>query len=70
MKAFYSLAPATLTLTRLALAALVGLAASATAADPVAQDVPPTIAIIIDDMGHNLHEGERLANLEDRKSVV
>ena len=25
---------------------------------------PPTIAIIIDDMGHNLHEGERLARME------
>ncbi|MEQ9545121.1 MAG: divergent polysaccharide deacetylase family protein [Marinobacter sp.] len=26
--------------------------------------MPPTIAIIIDDMGHNLHEGKRLINLE------
>lgn len=26
--------------------------------------MPPTIAIIIDDMGHNLYEGKRLANLE------
>ncbi len=62
MKAFSRLTPATL-LARLALATLVGVAASA-AAEPMAQDVPPTIAIIIDDMGHNLHEGERLANLD------
>jgi len=27
-------------------------------------DLPPTIAIIIDDMGHNLEEGERLAALK------
>ncbi|WP_297790919.1 divergent polysaccharide deacetylase family protein [uncultured Marinobacter sp.] len=27
-------------------------------------EMPPTIAIIIDDMGHNLHEGKRLINLE------
>ncbi|MBW4934348.1 divergent polysaccharide deacetylase family protein [Marinobacter sp. F4206] len=26
--------------------------------------LPPTIAIIIDDMGHNLHEGERLARID------
>ena len=26
--------------------------------------LPPTIAIIIDDMGHNLEEGERLANMD------
>ncbi|MCK7551124.1 MULTISPECIES: divergent polysaccharide deacetylase family protein [Marinobacter] len=29
-----------------------------------AGQMPPTIAIIIDDMGHNLHEGTRLVNLE------
>ena len=33
------------------------------AAQP-AEHQPPTIAIIIDDMGHNLHEGERLARME------
>lgn len=54
----------TLTLFTLALAALTSLAASGAAADPAKGDVPPTIAIIIDDMGHNLHEGERLANLD------
>ncbi|MGO1462638.1 MAG: divergent polysaccharide deacetylase family protein [Marinobacter sp.] len=48
----------------LALAALASLAASAVAAEPANREVPPTIAIIIDDMGHNLHEGERLANLD------
>lgn len=59
MKALFSL-----TLVTLALAALTGLVASGAAADPAKGDVPPTIAIIIDDMGHNLHEGERLANLD------
>jgi len=54
----------TLTLFTLALAALTSLAAGGVAADPAKGDVPPTIAIIIDDMGHNLHEGERLANLD------
>lgn len=29
-----------------------------------AGSLPPTIAIIIDDMGHNLEEGERLARIE------
>lgn len=56
MKALFSLTLATLVLT--------SLAASGAAADPAKGDVPPTIAIIIDDMGHNLHEGERLANLD------
>lgn len=54
----------TQTLFTLALAALTSLAAGGVAADPAKGDVPPTIAIIIDDMGHNLHEGERLANLD------
>ena len=53
-----------LTLVSLALAALTSLASGGVAADPAKSDVPPTIAIIIDDMGHNLHEGERLANLD------
>jgi len=48
----------------LILAALASLAASAVAAEPVTGSVPPTIAIIIDDVGHNLHEGERLANID------
>ena len=39
--------------------ALLGLCSSTTLAGP-----PPTIAIIIDDMGHNRVEGERLARLE------
>ncbi|WP_417513309.1 divergent polysaccharide deacetylase family protein [Marinobacter sp.] len=48
----------------LALAALANLVAGAASAEPATNDVLPTIAIIIDDMGHNLHEGERLANLD------
>lgn len=48
----------------LALAALTSWTAGAMAAEPETSAVPPTIAIIIDDMGHNLHEGERLANLD------
>tara|TARA_R110000823_G_scaffold280005_1_gene398234 strand:+ start:1564 stop:2397 length:834 start_codon:yes stop_codon:yes gene_type:complete len=53
-----------LTLLTLALATLTSLASGGVAADPAKGDVPPTIAIIIDDMGHNLHEGKRLANLD------
>nr|WP_261977881.1 divergent polysaccharide deacetylase family protein [Marinobacter sp. F3R11] len=53
-----------MTLGALILAALTSLAGRAVAADPVTDAVPPTIAIIIDDMGHNLHEGERLANID------
>ncbi|MEC7816777.1 MAG: divergent polysaccharide deacetylase family protein [Pseudomonadota bacterium] len=52
-------------MTRLVAAALIGLAAAIPALaseHPGAQ--PPTIAIIIDDMGHNLPEGERLARLD------
>tara|TARA_R110002110_G_scaffold118142_1_gene291834 strand:- start:3111 stop:3944 length:834 start_codon:yes stop_codon:yes gene_type:complete len=55
---------ANLTLLTLALATLTSLASGGVAADPAKGDVPPTIAIIIDDMGHNLHEGKRLANLD------
>lgn len=51
-------------LVTLVLAAITSMATSAAMADPVKQDIPPTIAIIIDDMGHNLHEGQRLANLD------
>ncbi|MFC7293416.1 divergent polysaccharide deacetylase family protein [Marinobacter aromaticivorans] len=43
---------------------MLSLVASPTVAEPASRDVPPTIAIIIDDMGHNLYEGERLANLD------
>ncbi|WP_417545105.1 divergent polysaccharide deacetylase family protein [Marinobacter sp.] len=53
-----------MTLLTLALAALTSLASGGVAADPAKGDIPPTIAIIIDDMGHNLHEGKRLANLD------
>ncbi len=55
-------------LKRLLILVAAALAASAVSADAPgpreAGQVPPTIAIIIDDMGHNLHEGTRLANLE------
>lgn len=34
------------------------------AASPGGDQYPPTIAIIIDDMGHNLYEGQRLAQME------
>jgi len=34
------------------------------AASPGGDQYPPTIAIIIDDMGHNLYEGRRLAQME------
>jgi len=37
---------------------------AAIAATPGGDQYPPTIAIIIDDMGHNLYEGERLAQME------
>lgn len=48
----------------LALAALISLAAGQAVAEPEKDEVPPTIAIIIDDMGHNLPEGRRLAKLD------
>lgn len=48
----------------LTLVALVSLAAGTVWAEPAPDDVPPTIAIIIDDMGHSLHQGQRLANLD------
>lgn len=38
--------------------------AGAASAEPAKKALPPTIAIIIDDMGHSLVEGERLVNLE------
>lgn len=51
-----------------AVASLLALAllavANLAAAEPEKQALPPTIAIIIDDMGHSLHEGRRLANLD------
>ena len=40
------------------------IAAGAVSAEPARTALPPTIAIIIDDMGHSLVEGERLANLD------
>lgn len=45
---------------------LAGLSASPAvlSAPPDNAQLPPTIAIIIDDMGHNRHEGERLAQME------
>ncbi|MEX2473843.1 divergent polysaccharide deacetylase family protein [Marinobacter sp.] len=53
------------TLLTLVATALVATCASADApAHTDADGMPPTIAIIIDDMGHNLVEGTRLANLE------
>lgn len=46
-------------------ATLLATTARAETPGPAPQgQMPPTIAIIIDDMGHNLHEGKRLANLE------
>ena len=46
------------------LAFFLSVAATLVAAEPAKQALPPTIAIIIDDMGHSLHEGKRLANLD------
>lgn len=46
------------------LAFFLPVAATLVAAEPAKQALPPTIAIIIDDMGHSLHEGKRLANLD------
>lgn len=47
-------------------AALTALPLSASESDPesTGSSMPPTIAIIIDDMGHNLQEGERLAQMD------
>lgn len=45
-------------------AATLSSLASAGGLPAASNDLPPTIAIIIDDMGHNLEEGERLAALE------
>ncbi len=51
--------------TTLLMAVLVLLKAAPTLArEPVERQTPPTIAIIIDDMGHNLHQGQRLIALE------
>ncbi|WP_273207392.1 divergent polysaccharide deacetylase family protein [Marinobacter subterrani] len=46
------------------LACALSAAASLAAAEPEQQALPPTIAIIIDDMGHDLHEGKRLISLD------
>lgn len=46
------------------LALAFSVAAGAVSAEPTGTALPPTIAIIIDDMGHSLVEGERLANLD------
>jgi len=51
-------------ITALIAGALLSLAAQAEAPAAGQRQVPPTIAIIIDDMGHNLVEGERLIALE------
>jgi len=40
------------------------IAAGAVSAERARTALPPTIAIIIDDMGHSLAEGERLANMD------
>jgi len=64
VKAFSTLTLDSVTIAKLALAVLTSLVAGAVMAGPATSDVPPTIAIIIDDMGHNLHEGKRLANLD------
>jgi len=48
----------------LAFAIALALAPVASHAAPRSESPPPTIAIIIDDMGHNLHEGERLVRME------
>ncbi len=64
MKALLAYTQASSALIKLALAALASLAAGLVAAEPSTGGIPPTVAIIIDDMGHNLHEGERLANLD------
>ncbi len=46
------------------LALALWVAAGPVSAEPAEKALPPTIAIIIDDMGHSLIEGERLANLD------
>lgn len=51
-------------LTRILLALAFSMPAGAALAAPGKHALPPTIAIIIDDMGHNLDEGKRLANLD------
>lgn len=52
-------------LKRLIIGGLVlALASLSAKAQETAEPYPPTIAIIIDDMGYNLHEGRRLAELD------
>ena len=46
------------------LALAIFITAGVASAEPEKKALPPTIAIIIDDMGHSLVEGERLANLD------
>lgn len=46
------------------LAAVLALGSSAAHSAAPAEALPPTIAIIIDDVGHNLHEGQRLVQLD------
>ncbi|MDY6798055.1 MAG: divergent polysaccharide deacetylase family protein, partial [Pseudomonadota bacterium] len=49
----------------LALLVTLLLSATALAKDRAAEEeLPPVIAIIIDDMGHNLTEGERLIRMD------
>lgn len=48
----------------LATAAVAASAAAEPAQNSGRTSLPPTIAIIIDDMGHNREEGERLANMD------
>ncbi|MCG7198509.1 divergent polysaccharide deacetylase family protein [Marinobacter pelagius] len=40
------------------------VAATTATAQDTNRELPPTIAIIIDDMGHNLQEGRRLVNMD------
>ena len=53
-----------MTVARTLLALAFCITAGAVSAEPTRTALPPTIAIIIDDMGHSLSEGERLANLD------
>ena len=53
-----------MTVARTLLALAFCITAGAVSAEPTRTALPPTIAIIIDDMGHSLAEGKRLANLD------
>mgnify|MGYP000041248174 CR=1 FL=1 len=53
-----------MSLIRCVLLAVACLAATNAAAQDTPRELPPTIAIIIDDMGHNLQEGRRLVNID------